>query len=333
MDYTKREVSEYGSARIVNCLPEIGIDTVVEEIVEGLSCRPKRLSSKYFYDKEGSVLFERITALEEYYPSRTEKAILRGLPLCSLTDCAELDIIELGSGDHSKITLLLEKIPNDRLSGMRYVAVDISRPALDASIRELTCLFPGLQISGIVGDYFHQMHLVTGARQKLYCFLGSTIGNLDRDDAMVFVRNLGETMSSGDSFLIGFDRIKDTEILERAYNDDGGVTARFNKNILNVVNRLIDADFDPDDFEHRAFYNQEERRIEMHLMAIEDMRVKTPYVKDDLFLRKGEMIHTENSHKFDEVDIAQIADRAGLSVDRIISDENMWFSLVQYMKG
>lgn len=332
MDYSTRGVLECGSATIANCLPEIGLEAVISEIVAGLTSQPKRISSKYFYDKTGSALFERITALDEYYPSRTEKSILRGLPLSAITDCSDVDIIELGSGDHSKITLLLEKIPADFLSAVRYFPVDISRPALEASIKELACMFPRLAVQGIVADYIHQMHLVPGDRKKLYCFLGSTIGNLDRKEAMAFVRDISETMNPGDGFLIGFDRVKEVRVLEIAYNDAQGLTARFNRNILNVVNGLIQSDFDPGDFEHMAFYNRREKRIEMYLEAITDVRVRTPFAAEDILIGKGERIHTENSHKFGEEDIRMIAGNAGLVVKNIFSDDREWFSLVQYGK-
>lgn len=332
MDYSTREVFTCGSATIVNCLPEIGLDTVVSEIIAGLASQPKRISSKYFYDKKGSDLFKEITGLGEYYPSRTEKTILRRLSLEAVTDCSGIDIVELGSGDHSKISLLMKKIPAECMPGIRYFPVDISRSALDTSIKALIRLFPGLDVHGIIADYFHQMHLVPGDRKKLYCFLGSTIGNLERDEAMTFVQDIGSTMNLEDSFLIGFDRVKDAEVLEKAYNDAQGLTARFNKNILNVVNELIKSDFCTEDFEHRAFYNEEKKRIEMHLEAKRDLRVKSSFSEDDVVITKGEAIHTENSHKFDEVDIQLIGEQAKLTVNNIFSDKNQWFSLVHYKK-
>lgn len=332
MDYSTRSVLECGSATIVNCLPEIGLETVVSEIIAGLIEQPKRISSKYFYDKTGSELFEQITGLDEYYPSRTEKAILQGLPFCAVIDCSDVDIVELGSGDHSKITLLLKKIPPERLPGVRYFPVDISRPALETSIRELTGMFPELSVQGIVADYIHQMHLVPGERKKLYCFLGSTIGNLDREEAVAFVRDISETMNPGDGFLIGFDRVKDMSVLENAYNDARGLTAQFNKNILNVVNGLIESDLNSEDFEHKAFYNRTERRIEMHLEAKSDLRIKSPFSEKDIRIRKEEKIHTENSHKFEEKDIRFTGECADLAVQNIFSDDNDWFSLVHYRK-
>jgi len=332
MDYSEKEVFECGHAEIVNYLPEIGLDTAVTEIIAGLRASPKRISSKFFYDKTGSELFEKITVLGEYYPSRTEKAILEQLPLEEVTDCRDVDIIELGSGDHSKISLLLKKVPADLLESIRYFPVDISRTALESSIRELFCMFPDLDVQGIVADYFHQMHLVPGERKKLFCFLGSTIGNLERQEATAFVRDISDTMEAGDGFLIGFDRVKDAAVLERAYNDEAGITARFNLNIFNVVNRLIKSDFNPDDFKHRAFYNRELRRIEMHLEAGSDVRVKSLFAEEDFLIRKGERIHTENSHKFGESDIRTLAEAAGLVVKNVFSDEREWFSLVHYGK-
>ncbi|UZJ38664.1 L-histidine N(alpha)-methyltransferase [Prosthecochloris sp. SCSIO W1103] len=332
MDYSTRNVFECGSATIVNYLPEIGLEAAIEEIITGLHAQPKRIASKYFYDKKGSELFENITVLDEYYPSRTEKSILRVLPLGAITDCSEVDIVELGSGDHSKITLFLEKIPAKQMQGVRYFPVDISRPALEASIKELICMFPGLAVQGIVADYIHQMHIVSGERKKLYCFLGSTIGNLDREEAVQFVRDVSETMNSGDSFLIGFDRVKEVQILENAYNDAQGLTAQFNKNILNVINGLIKSDFDTEDFEHRAFYNEDKRRIEMYLEAKKTLHVKSPFSKKDIVIKKEETIHTENSHKFEEKDIQLIGEHAELAVNRIFPDENQWFSLVNYRK-
>lgn len=332
MDYNTKEIVKCGSATIVNHLPEIGLLKVVSEIVDGLNSSPKRISCKYFYDTEGSNLFTEITRLAEYYPTRTENAILRELPLEKLIGSFDIDIIELGSGDHSKITLILERFSEAQLQHMRYIPVDISLSTLETSVRKLAERFPSLAVEGIVADYYHQMHLVPGERKKLFCFLGSTIGNLDRAEAMNFVRNISDIMRPGDSFLIGFDRIKDTSMLESAYNDQTGLTARFNKNILRVVNRLILSDFDPDDFVHRAFYNPRHRRIEMHVEAKKSLRVCCPYMKQPFELQKGETIHTENSHKFDECDIHALGEHAGLAVNRIFSDKKEWFSLAYFRK-
>ncbi|MCW8797148.1 MAG: L-histidine N(alpha)-methyltransferase, partial [Chlorobium sp.] len=165
-----------------------------------------------------------------------------------------------------------------------------------------------------------------------FCFLGSTIGNLEREEASAFVGDISDAMEPGDGLLIGFDRVKDTAVLELAYNDAEGITARFNLNILNVVNSLIKSDFNPKDFRHRAFYNRKLRRIEMHLEAGSDVRVKSLLAEEEMLIRKGERIHTESSHKFEESDIRTLAQTAGLVVKNIFSDEREWFSLVQYGK-
>ncbi|MBM3422516.1 MAG: L-histidine N(alpha)-methyltransferase [Chlorobi bacterium] len=332
MDYSTKDTTVCGSSTIVNHLPEIGLQKAVSEIVDGLLACPKRMSCKYFYDTEGSKLFNEITRLPEYYPARTEKEILRKLPLKNLIGSGDIDITELGSGNHAKITIILDRLSSEQLSHIRYLPVDISRSSLETSIRAITGRFPGLSIQGITADYYHQMHLIPGERKKLLCFLGSTIGNLDRDDAMSFVRNIAESMQPGDGFLIGFDRLKSAALLESAYNDRQGLTARFNKNILCVVNRLMQSDFDPEDFEHRAFYNPEQRRIEMHLEAKRAVHVKCPSMAIPLDLQKGETIHTENSHKFDVNDIQTVGEHAGLSLYRIFSDKNEWFSLAYYKK-
>lgn len=332
MDYSEKDTIECGSSTIVNYLPELGLQKAVSQIVDGLIASPKRISCKYFYDTEGSKLFTEITRLPEYYPARTEKTILRELPLKDLIDSFDMDIIELGSGDHSKISLMLGMLSAGQLSHIRYVPVDISRSSLETSIRALAGRFPGLSVQGIAADYYHQIHLIPGERKKLLCFLGSTIGNLDRDEAMNFVRNIAESMQPGDGFLIGFDRVKTAAPLESAYNDRQGLTARFNKNILCVVNRLIQSDFDPEDFEHRAFYNTDQRRIEMYLEAKRAVHVNCPSMAKPLQLQKGETIHTENSHKFDINDILALGEHAGLFLDRIFSDKNEWFSLAYYKK-
>ncbi|WP_292001152.1 L-histidine N(alpha)-methyltransferase [Chlorobium sp.] len=332
MGYSARDAIKCGSATIENHLPETGLQKTVSDILYDLYSSPKRISSKYFYDAEGSRLFTEITRLPEYYPTRTENAILRELPLDKLIGSFDIDIIELGSGDHSKIAIMLDRLLSEDLTHVRYVPVDISQSALETSIMELAGRFPGLAVQAIVADYCHQIHLLPEKRKKLFCFLGSTIGNLNRDEAMDFVRKITRTMNPGDGFLIGFDRIKETAVLEKAYNDATGVTERFNKNILRVVNRLILSDFEPDDFEHKAFYNPSERRIEMHLEAKKQLRIRCPFIEKHFELHKGESIHTENSHKFELHDILAIGAYAGLSADRLFSDNNAWFSLAYFLK-
>lgn len=333
MNYSTEETLTRVGIRVRNYLPDIGLDTVREEILKGLRAKPKYISSKFFYDKKGSRLFEEITGLEEYYPTRTEKKILATIGKNLDLDFSGFSIIELGSGDHSKIRLLLDKIPGETLATVRYYPVDISQSAIISSAEKLADEFPALRIEGIVADFISQLHLIPKRGKRLFCFFGSTIGNFNEHEIRKFMNDLGKQMQEGDHFLLGLDMIKDISVLTRAYNDESNITAQFNKNILNVVNRLIDADLRPDLFDHIAFYNRVENRIEMHLKALEDMEINIGrVVKDRIYVHKGEMIHTEHSHKFDENRISVMGDWAGLKTERMLADENGWFSLVHYKK-
>lgn len=332
MAYSKTNLSELPVADIDNHLTEIGFDTTISEIITGLTAKAKYIQSKYFYDKRGSALFEKITSLNEYYPSRTEKAIISQLPPALIEDLADIDIIELGCGDHSKISLLIRRIPIETVPGLRYFPIEISRTALEQSIEDLRDLFPALKVKGILADYVHQMYLFPDERKRLFCFFGSTIGNLSREETMHFMQNMGATMHPGDILLLGLDRVKNIDLLEKAYNDDQLVTAMFNKNILRVINGLISSDFNPEDFEHRAFYNADFNRIEMHLEAIGNISVKSAFMPGPIRIKKGETIHTENSHKFGKADILLMGQHAGLAIKNIYSDKNKLFSLAHYEK-
>ncbi len=329
----KKENSDLSksSIKLVNYLPNIGINTAKEEIIEGLKADPKYISSKFFYDEKGSRLFEEITTLDEYYPTRTEKAIISAIEKNLDIDFSQLNLIDLGSGDYSKIRLLFRRLSTKDFAGMKYFPVDISQSTLERAGEKLLNEFPALKIEGIVADFIHQLHLMPGDRKKLFCFFGSTIGNFQREEIKEFLRSLGEQMRLGDGLLLGLDMVKDIYILEKAYNDTRGITAAFNKNILHVVNNFIETDFRANDFDHLAFYNPAKKRIEMHLKTLKDIAVQKTD-KPFITLYAGETIHTENSHKFDQSDIELFARWAGLNVDKILSDDNQWFSLVYYTK-
>lgn len=330
----------YGSELIVvdknfsllNLLPEIGIDKARAEILSGLKSEQKFISSKFFYDKRGSELFEEITKLDEYYPTRTEKSILSTIVSKLDLDFEDLSIIELGSGDASKISLLLKQIPENILNTIKYYPIDISQSAIEQSSKALVEKFPMISINGIVADFIHQKNLIPQNERKLFCFFGSTIGNMKFSEIKNFLKLLSSEMSRGDSLLLGLDMVKDVEILEKAYNDSKQVTAAFNKNILMVVNNLIRADFNPYEFEHLAFYNKYMNRIEMHLKAFEDMTIRLNHEADEIFIRRGETIHTENSHKFSLENVEQFSSWAELEVKKIFMDDNEWFGVVHYQK-
>lgn len=332
MNYTKAETLTRENIHLVSYLHAIGAERVRTEILKGLQAESKYISPKFFYDQKGSELFEDITELDEYYPTRTERSILSTIVRELNIDFYKLNIIELGSGDASKIRLLFQQIPVELLPAIRYYPLDISRSAIEKAAMELTAEFPSIEINGIVADFFHQINVVPKTGKRLFCFFGSTIGNLDISEVKGFMELLGSEMQTGDSLLLGLDMVKDVAVLEKAYNDDQQITAEFNKNILNVVNALTGTDMDPADFEHLAFYNKEKSRVEMHLKARNDIVITFDSETDNVHIRKGETIHTENSHKFSLDDVKTMGSLAGLNVEQIFADERQWFSLVHYRK-
>lgn len=332
MNFTKETTLAEINGNLENHLPHIGINKIREEILKGLKSSPKYISPKFFYDKKGSELFEAITELDEYYPTRTEKSILSTIVEELDLDFYNLSIIELGSGDSSKISLLLRQVSEEQLATIKYHPLDISKSAIEKASEKLAEEFPIIRINGIVADFIHQINLVPKTGRRLFCFFGSTIGNLNRNEIEEFMKLVDDEMQPGDSLLLGMDMVKDITVLEKAYNDEKGITAQFNKNILNVINSICGTNFDIENFEHLAFYNKDEHRIEMHLKAINDMVVSQPE-SDDIYIHMGETIHTENSHKFNFDDIKTVGVWSGLDVEKIITDNNKWFSLVYYKKN
>ena len=333
MNYLEEQIISIGKIRIKNHLADIGIETVKSEIIKGFKAPKKYISSKFFYDEKGSQLFEEITQLAEYYPTRTEKKILSSFVKNSSIDFTDLSIIELGSGDSSKIKLLLKQISQNSLSSIRYFPVDISASAILKSSEELMQEFELKSITGIVADFVHQLNILPKAGRRLFCFFGSTIGNFRKAEQKKFITELGNEMQAGDALLLGMDMVKDISVLEKAYNDEKGVTAAFNKNILNVINALCNANFDIDDFEHIAFYNQAENRIEMHLKALKEMDITINSALDTIHFSKGERIHTENSHKYTDKDIAAIEKAGNLKLESTFTDKNRWFKLIYFVKS
>ena len=332
MNYIHKELIFPKKIDIKNHLPKIGIDNVQDEIIAGLKASQKYILPKFFYDKKGSELFEKITKLEEYYPTRTEKEILKSIIPKLNIDLQDLSIVELGSGDASKISLLLKQIPDDILNTIDYFPVDISQSAIEKSINNLVQNFNLKSITGIVADFFHQLNNIPRNNRRLFCFLGSTIGNFDKKESKEFLSMLGNTMQTGDYLLLGLDMVKNFDILERAYNDSEGITARFNKNILYVTNSLINSDFNISDFDHLSFFNTEKSRIEMHLKAKKNVDVKIDSSNEIISIDKNETIHTENSYKFHHEDINTFAIWANLKIANIFNDNNKWFSLIFFRK-
>ncbi len=317
---------------LTNCMPPPSSNEAVADIIKGITATPRYIPSRFFYDGAGSDLFEKITGLPEYYPTRTEKEILKENAATIAGDLEDTDIVELGSGDCSKISVLFDAIPPDRRNGICYVPVDVSRSAILDSAETLSQNYPEISIHGMLADFLKHLNNVPGKNRRLICFFGSTIGNLDPVQTGHFLSNLGSLMRKGDQFLLGLDMVKDIMVMENAYNDSRGVTAAFNRNIIRVISNLISADLDPEHFEHFAFYNTRESRIEMHLRAVREVRIESPFLSSKVLVRRGETIHTENSYKFSQSRISELAGHAGLSIERIFTDNNRWFSLVSFLK-
>jgi L-histidine N-alpha-methyltransferase len=306
---------------------------IIQEICDGLLLKQKTISSRFFYDKKGSELFEKITKLPEYYPPQVEKELLEQIAPWLISNTKATDIIELGSGDCSKISILLDAIDKKQLQNYRYYPVDISESALKKATETLRKKYAGLTVKQFVANFIKHINGLPGTdSNRLLLFFGSTIGNLTRDQSLSFVKKIKNLMAPGDLFLIGFDRVKDKDVLEKAYNDTQGITAAFNLNILNVINKHIQSNFNANDFKHHAFYNENKNRIEMHLKAQKAMRIESRELSQEISFEKGETIHTENSHKFTKEQIKKIAIEAGLPIQKIYSDEKEWFSLVLFQK-
>lgn len=332
MNYFKPEVVDLEQITITNHLKDLGINNIRKEIIEGLFSTQKYISSKFFYDEKGSKLFEDITQLPEYYPTRTEKSILKRIAPNLMSNIKNIDIIELGSGDCSKINILFSSIEEKNLENINYIPVDVSQSAIHDSAQQLIEKYPELSISGLVADFTSQLELIPLNNERMFCFLGSTLGNFTEENATNFLINLSSIMEIGDTFLLGIDLVKPINTLHAAYNDSQGITANFNINILNVVNDIIESDFNTDDFEHKSFFNKEKSRIEMHLIAKKAISIQTPYSNSNIVISKGENIHTENSYKFSMEQIQSFGTITNLTVKNIYTDPNNWFALVLFQK-
>lgn len=267
------------------------------DALAGLSATPKSLPPKWFYDAAGSILFERITALPEYYPTRTERAILteRAGEIAELTGARTL--IELGSGSSEKTRLLLDAL---RAGGSlrEFVPLDVSEAALREAADALAAEYPGLRLRGVVGDFTAHLDHVAADGPRMIAFLGSTIGNLLPEERSRFLREVRAELNRGEWLLLGADLVKDPELLVRAYDDAEGVTAEFNRNVLRVLNRELGADFDVDAFEHVAVWDAQREWIEMRLRATREMWVKVPELGLAVPFSSGEELRTETSAKF-----------------------------------
>lgn len=303
--------------------PKAENQDLLNAAIDGLSATPKHLSPKWFYDQAGSVLFEEITQLPEYYPTRTETAILKERvgELGSLLD-DQTALVELGSGASVKTRILLDGLPQLTT----YVPLDISAQFLGEIAGTLATDYPQLTVSPMVADFMAEIDLPAKLEQtkKLVFFPGSTIGNLERSEALALLSRLRKWPNVS-AFVLGIDLVKDTQTLISAYDDSAGVTARFNKNLLVRLNREAQADFNLDAFAHEARWNVQLERIEMHLVSLTDQEVKLGGRSFKFAI--GESLHTENSHKYSAHRLREMATKTGWSVAEFWTDERQHFAV------
>jgi L-histidine N-alpha-methyltransferase len=304
------------------------LETMANEVREGLSRRPlPELPCKYLYDERGSALFEAITELPEYYPTRTERALIEAHASAIVEATAPRELAELGSGAGRKLRLFLDAM-RSRGSLERVALVEINEGYLAQSIAELQRDYPEAAVRGIVGDFQHDLEALGPGGGRLLLFLAGTIGNLHPDELPAFLRSAAATLAPGDGFLLGVDLVKDPARLHAAYNDSAGVTAEFNRNILRVLNRRLRADFDPGDFEHRAFYDPERQWIEMRLRARRPLVARVPAAGIRLALAAGDEIRTELSCKYTRESLTARLAGTGLVLERWFTDPEELFASV-----
>jgi dimethylhistidine N-methyltransferase len=302
-----------------------------DDVLTGLLAVQKSIPPKYFYDDKGSELFEKICSVQEYYVTRTESEILAKYSDDIAACCSGiLNIVELGSGSSVKTRYMLSSFLKQS-NNLNYFPIDVS-DILISSGSDLVNDFSGLNVTGLIGEYEASLELAAEIinEPKLIIFLGSSIGNFDLTHAGDFIKKIEQCMKPGDRLLIGFDLVKDEGILNDAYNDKQGITAEFNLNLLDRINKELGGDFDPGKFSHLAFFNQAFSRIEMHLVSQTEQSVNISG-KEIKFL-KGETIHTENSYKFTDEMIKNLADSSGLKITGSWIDNNCFFNLTMFNK-
>jgi len=310
-------------------------DAFAKAVRSGLRARPKTLPCRYFYDDEGSRLFEQICDLPEYYLTRTEDAILRDHALAMVAGWLNDPVmVELGSGSSTKTRRLIEAALN-AYGALHYVPIDVSRSILEESAQGLVKNYPDLQVTGFAANYRDALAGVVERfdRPKLFLFLGSSLGNYEADDAVDLLKLVAGSMDPGDRLLLGTDLDKAPAILEAAYDDAQGVTARFNLNLLDRINRELGGQFDRDQFEHQARYRGDLRRVEMHLVSRVEQEVAIPGAGLKIRFLAGESIHTENSHKYTVETLQTLADRSGLVEEAAWTDPEHRFRVQLWRLG
>lgn len=302
--------------------------TLAHDVLEGLLAHPRSLPPKYFYDARGSELFDQICDAPEYYPTRAEAALLRQIADEVVAAVRPSEILELGSGAARKTRILFDACERHGIAP-RYVPFDVCAEMLAKSGRQLLDEYPWLKVTAVAGDYTCSLeHLPTGETPRLWAFLGGTIGNFAHDEAVTMLASVRAQLRPGDRLLIGADRVKAPEVLHAAYNDEAGVTAAFNLNLINVLNSGLDADICMADFHHYACFNPRASQIEMYLVANRDLSVPLAALDARLEMLEGEAILTEISRKFTRRTLEELLEAAGFVVEAHHELSDTKFSLV-----
>ncbi len=302
--------------------------TFALDVLVGLSETPKRLSSRYFYDERGSQLFEQIMDLPEYYLTKCEFNIFENkqVEIAQLVRGEKFNLVELGAGDGRKTSLLINHFLRNGFR-FQYVPIDISESAMKTLTDFLNKSFPELETTGIVAEYFNGLkwlNNITGSR-NLVLFLGSNLGNFNKPQSRVFLRNLWNTLNDGDYLLTGFDLKKDIDLMLKAYNDSQGITREFNLNLLRRINTELKGDFDIEKFRHYSGYDVFTGAMESYLVSLENQTVFIKDIGQSFAFQEWEPIHTEYSYKYLESDIRELAEATGFVIEKQLYDSRKWF--------
>lgn len=303
------------------------LPSIAEDVLEGFSRTPKSLPPKLLYDAAGSALFEQITCLPEYYPTRTEAGILtaHAEEICSHLR-RNVSVSELGAGTATKTRILLRSLVQ-RQFGVNYFPLDVSDAALKLAKDEVESELGTVKVHPQVGDFDNLTFLEHQTPPRLVLYIGSSIGNLENDEAIALLQNIARNLSTGDKLLLGADLVKDAEVMHAAYDDDAGVTASFNKNLLVRINRELRGHFDPESFCHISFWNEAESRIELHLESACRQSVRIDALDMTLQFDQGERIHTENSYKYTVEHLENLLRSGGFRVEHTWTDPDSWFAV------
>ena len=310
----------------VQAHPDSYLEELRADVRAGLTASPKTLPPKYFYDERGSELFDEITRLPEYYPTRAETSILQqhAADIADYSRCESL--VELGSGTSAKTGLLLRALL-DRGTLREFIPLDVDSAVLTDATQVLAAQYPRLWLAPVVGDFEHDLHAIPPGGRRMIAFLGSTIGNLEPRARASLLAEVASTLGRDDTFLLGTDLVKDVDRLLRAYDDAAGVTAEFNRNVLEVVNRELRADFKPQEFQHVALWDAGNEWIEMRLRAVGEQRVVIKDLDMTVAFAAGEELRTEISAKFRPDALRAELAAAGLETVRFWTDRNGDFGL------